>query len=113
MKQVLLELEVNEEQRSKTLYDEDYLKEEFYGVLIIQKKRWLMLDDVSKVEENEDCEFCQPLIRQTHTRKSNTLPCRIYFEHFFGWPCSQSNIRSIFDERYISRCTAGKNWGME
>ena len=37
MNQVLLELEVNEEQRSKTLYEEDYLKEEVDGVLIIQK----------------------------------------------------------------------------
>ena len=38
MNQVLLELEVNEEQRSKTLYDEDYLKQELDDVLIIQKK---------------------------------------------------------------------------
>ena len=67
MNQVLLELEVNEEQRSKTLYDEDYLKEEIDGVLIIQKMPWLLSDDVSKVEENEDCEIRQPMIRQTHT----------------------------------------------
>ena len=57
MNKVLLELEVNEEQRSKTLYDEDYLKEEIDGVLIIQKMPWLLSDDVSKVEENEDCEI--------------------------------------------------------
>ena len=67
MNKVLLELEVNEEQRSKTLYDEDYLKEEIDGVLIIQKMPWLLSDDVSKVEENEDCEIRQPMIRQTHT----------------------------------------------
>ena len=78
---------------------EDYLKEELDDVLIIQKKPWLSPDDVSKVEENEDCEIHQPLIRQFQTRKSNTLPCREYFEHFFGWSYSQSNIGSIFDER--------------
>ena len=67
MNQVLSEMEVNDEQRSKILYDEDYLKEELDGVLIIQKKRWLMLDDVLKVKEKEDCEICQPMIRQAHT----------------------------------------------
>ena len=29
--------------------------------------QWLLSDDVSKVEENVDCEIRQPLIRQTHT----------------------------------------------